>query len=609
MKKILLSLLTLLMLCSCIKNKKEVPAIERGASSYIQSIKDYKVRTKNVNNNVDNEAFDAFLDEVFVDGMNSDYTGMHFNVIDYKKYNIDKPPVDLGTISYSFDQENFDFFQKQLDELRSFDFDSLSYRQQYDYEALEYSILETMANYCFYRYDFVFTSGSTIPENLLNIFVDFTFYDEESIEDYLTLLEDVDRYHDDALKYTEDQYNDGLPLLDEWIDYTQDCCNNTLNKIEDNELIQSFNKRLADLDFISQEKKDEYIERNKKIVIDEVLPSFKKVSEELEKYRGKAKYDDYRLCNLNKDYAELTYYLNASSNKSLDEQFQDLVDNFSLMEAEYVSCIYDKTSVKKFDEGYSGNGNLGLTGKECLEFLRTNLNSYYPDLGDVEYTVDPLDPDTAPALTIAYYWQAPIDNLDQNIIRTNPNNLQEGLDTYNTLAHEGFPGHLYQHVFYGKSNPHNFRTTIGFIGYTEGWAVNASHYALQFSGLDDYYAASALFTEVNYNFMLYSIIDIGVNYYGWSEKDLIKFFEDESMLLSFNTSHAKDFINSLIETPGGYIPYGVGYSNFKTLEKKAKDAMGGKFDYIAYHEAILKNGPLAFNILETAVDEYISANR
>ena len=608
MKKIIILLVTMLLLCSCTK-KDTKPAVETDATKYIQEIKEYKPKEKNINNKKDNADFDAFLETTFVDAMNSDYMTMHFSVVDYRNFNIDKPPVDMGELSYSFDEENFNFFTEQLQQLREFDYDSLSYRQQYDYEALEYSILETLASYCFYRYNFLFSTGSCIAENVISNFVDFTFYDDESIQDYLACLADIDRYFDDALKYTEDQYKDGLPLLDSWIDYSQDACNDAVNKVEDNELITSFEKRLATLDFVDEQKKTEYIETNKNIVINEVIPSLKKISSELEKYRGKAKNDDYRLSNMNKDYAELTYILNASTNYKIDDLFQNVVDALSLLEAEYLSCLYSQDSYAKMQIAYAGDGNLLLTGRECLDYLKDNLDAYYPDLGNVEYSVEALDPDTAPATTIAYYWPSPIDNHNQNIIRTNPNNMAEGFRTYNTLSHEGFPGHLYQHVFYQKTNPHNFRTTIGFIGYTEGWAVNASYYAMQASGIDDHFAASALFTEANFYFLLYSIIDMGVNYYGWKESDIIKFFDEESRLFQFDNTSARDIINDMIEMPGVYIPYGAGYANFSQLENKAKDAIGGKFDYVKYHEAILKNGPLPFNILNLAVDEYITENR
>ena len=607
MKKVLIVILTVLMLCSCTPKKQENP-IEKEGADYINLIINYEVREKNLQNNTDNPEFDEFLEEVFLDSMNSDYLNLHFNVVDYKALNIEKPPVDLGIVEYAFDQENVDFFKQQLADLQAFDYDSLSYRQQYDYEALEYSLYETLADKYYYRYSFLLSAADCLPEDLISNFVDYTFYDVESIDDYITCLEDIDRFFDDILIYTEEQYKDGLPLLNSWIDYTVDACDSAANKKEDNEFIVSFDKKIDALDFIDDEQKKQYKEKNRQVVLDEVIPAFEKISKEVEKYRNKAKESERSLYKMNKDYAKLVYILRGSNNDEMEEVFQQLKDSLDYLEAEYVTAVRDPISLEILREGLDGKGSLSLVGKECLDFLKDNAYEYYPDLGEVDYSVEVLDPDTAPSSAIAYYWPSPIDDVNQNIIRTNPNNMEEGFETYSTLSHEGFPGHLYQHVFYHKTNPHHFRSTIGFMGYTEGWAVNAQFYAFQFSGLDDYYAASALFTEEAYYFLLYSIIDVGVNYFGWKEKDIIDYFEEESQLFSFDNNQAKELINVVLKYPGMYIPYGIGYSNFMALEKKAKDALGDKFDYVKYHEAVLKNGPLPFNILEGAVDEYIQAS-
>ena len=607
MKKIVTILYVIMIVSTCMSTKI-IAEEDHDSGYYLQKLRDYEVRKKNVSNTTNNEDFERFLDKVFIEGMEADFMTMHFSVIDYKKYGIEKPPVDLGEVNYEFDQENFDYYEDQLRELQSFDFDSLSYRQQYDYEALEYSIYETLADYGFYRYNFLLTSAKNVPEDIISNFTDYTFYDKESIDDYITCLKDIDRYFDDVLEYTRKQSEDGLPLVNEWIDYSVKVCEGVLNKTDDNEFIVSFEKRIAELDFLSESEKQSYCEENRKVVLQEVLPAYEKVMKEVEEYRGKAKLEDYVLCKLDKDYAELTYMLQGSNNKDLEEVFQELQDNFSYMEAQFVSCIYDRNSYQKYLSAMNGEGNVSLVGKECLEYLRKNLVAYYPDLGDVDYTVEELDPDTAPSTVIAYYWPAPVDNPNQNIIRTNPNNMSEGYETYGTFSHEGFPGHLYQHVYYAKTQPHDFRSVIGFSGYAEGWAVNATYYAYQFLGLRDENAAAALNFEDGYYFMLYSIVDIGTNYFGWSEQDVVDFFADSLVFTNMSIDSAREIRNFMIEMPGVYCSYGVGSSNFMTLCKKAQDTMKRNFDYIAYHDALLKNGPLPFNILEGAVDEYIEAN-
>ena len=609
MKRIVTLMFVMLMLTSCASKKTPAPAVdeEHDGRTYIALIESYQPRKKNVSNTANDAKFEEFLDKVFVESMESDYMTMHFNVIDYKKYGIEKPPVDLGEVKYGFDEENFQYMKDQLAELQSFDFDKLSYRQQYDYEALEYSLYETLADMCYYRYSFPVSSGSNAPENLVSNFSDFTFYDKESVDDYMTCLKDIDRYFDDLMVYVKDQAEDGLPPIDEWVSHTQDACTSTLNKTEDNEYIVSFNDRINELDFLSEEEKKAYIEENRNVVLNEVLPAYQKVNDEIGKYMGKAKIDDYALCNLDKDYAKLLYILQGSDNKNIDTVFEELNDNLDLLEAMLMSCIYDQNSYNKYETYYNGGGSMSLVGKDALEFLRKELVDYYPDLGDVEYSVEELDPDTAPSTVVAYYWPSPVDNHNQNIIRTNPNNMLPGYETYGTLSHEGFPGHLYQHIYFLKGAPHNFRSAIGFIGYTEGWAVNAQYYAYQFSGIDDEYAAAAMFFEDAYYFFLYSIIDIGVNYYGWSEKDIVKHFKDDQ-LFSFDNSNAAYIRDLLIEMPGVYCSYGLGCSSFMTLCENTKASMGDKFDYVTYHDALMKNGPLPFNILQTAVDEYIAAH-
>ena len=623
MKKVLKVLLVLLLVteCGCSRknNEEEVTpepedsqTIEIGGhdgADYLYLIKNYTVREKTKEDREDDAAFEEFLDRVFIETMESDFLTMHFSVIDYKALNIEKPPVDCGEISYGFDEENFNYMLDQLKELQSFDYDKLSYRQQYDYESLEYSIYETLASMCYYQYGSLFSSGSCLPENITSNFTDYTFYDKESVDDYLVCLADVDRYFDDCLQYQKDQYADGYGMLDCWVDYTLDVCESTLNKTEDNEYIVSFDKRIDALDFLSEEEKTAYKAQNKDIVLNEILPAYKKIAEEIVQYYNTATYEEYVLKNLDPDYAELTYILQGSANYDLEEVFQQLKDNLDIMESDFVTCYYDEKSYNKLNKALEGRGNMRLVGKECLEYLRQHLNAYYPDLGDVEYTVEELDPDTAPSTVVAYYWPSPVDNTNQNIIRTNPNNMEEGFETYGTLSHEGFPGHLYQNVYYYRLNPHNFRKVISFNGYTEGWAVNAQYFAYQFSGINDDYAARALFFEDAYYFILYAIIDMGVNYFDWTANDIVSYFANESQVFGFSQADAEEIRNFLIEMPGVYCPYGIGSSNFMTLCLNTQKEMGDKFDYVSYHEALLKNGPLPFNILEGAVKEYISENQ
>ena len=148
------------------------------------------------------------------------------------------------------------------------------------------------------------------------------------------------------------------------------------------------------------------------------------------------------------------------------------------------------------------------------------------------------------------------------------------------------------------------------MGYTEGWAVNASMYAFMFSGLSNEVVSNALFYLEDYYFLMYSIIDMGMNLYDWSRKDVYEFFKNEYVILDLfgiDEDYTNIIIDYIVERQGVFIPYGVGLSNFMTMCQNTQTALGDKFDYVSYHETLMKNGPLPFNILQGAVDEYIAS--
>lgn len=69
----------------------------------------------------------------------------------------------------------------------------------------------------------------------------------------------------------------------------------------------------------------------------------------------------------------------------------------------------------------------------------------------------------------AYYVQGRIDDTSVNIIKINPDFANKGMtQMYTTLAHEGYPGHLYQ---FTASNANkdipNVRKILSFMGATE----------------------------------------------------------------------------------------------------------------------------------------------
>lgn len=586
--KLLSILLVLFILVGC--GEDSSPSAE---NYYLTQLKNYQVREKNSTLD-DNAEFDAYLDTIFDELVSDNYLYMHFNVADYKAMGIEKPEVGFGHIVYGVDQEEFNKTEKQLEELLAFDYDKLSLRQQYDYDLLHYSLLETLCGLEYSKYNLIFSSSSQFSDGIITNLMEFAIYDEESEEDFLVVLIDVPNYINEAIEYSKQQSNDGLyhsdDMLDEEISYIDN-------------LISSNGKSIYE-----HYKEYDIYPEVKELVENEVIPAFVTLKDYLKTLYGKTTSDKLTLCKIDEGYAEYTYLINSSSNRDITDIYNDLVELYFDWIYNFIGIYQDDENVlNKYGEYIQANKVLNLSSEDMLEYLRNNSSERYEYLEDANYVVSSLD--TLGNTTLGYYVSPPIDNLNQNVIRVNAkidSDYYDQMSVFEVMAHEGFPGHLYQNIYFQQTNPHKVRATQSFVGYTEGYADLAAYDALEMLDIPNEYKGIARIDSITFNsHILYSIIDLGVNYFGWNVKTLAKKLDN----LMLDASMAQDLYDTVVAMPGVFVRYGVGFVNHINLRKKAMDELGDKFDFVAYDKAIIENGPLPFAILEGVVENYINENK
>lgn len=586
--KLLSILLVLFILVGC--GEDSSPSAE---NYYLTQLKNYQVREKNSTLD-DNRDFDLFLDTIFDELVSNNYLYMHFNVADYKAMGIEKPEVGFGHVVYGVDEEEFNKTEKQLEELLAFDYDSLSLRQQYDYDLLHYSLLETLCGLEYSKYNLIFSSSSQFSDGIITNLMEFAIYDEESEEDFLVVLKDVPNYINEAIEYSKQQSNDGLyhsdDMLDEEISYIDN-------------LISSNGKSIYE-----HYKEYDIYPEVKEIVENEVIPAFVTLKDYLKTLYGKTTSDKLTLCKIDEGYAEYTYLINSSSNRDITDIYNDLVELYFDWIYNFIGIYQDDENIlNKYGEYIQANKVLNLSSEDMLEYLRNNSSERYEYLEDANYVVSSLD--TLGNTTLGYYVSPPIDNLNQNVIRVNAkidSDYYDQMSVFEVMAHEGFPGHLYQNIYFQQTNPHKVRATQSFVGYTEGYADLAAYDALEMLDIPNEYKGIARIDSITFNsHILYSIIDLGVNYFGWNVKTLAKKLDN----LMLDSSMAQDLYDTVVAMPGVFVRYGVGFVNHINLRKKAMDELGDKFDFVAYDKAIIENGPLPFAILEGVVENYINENK
>lgn len=586
--KLLSILLILFILVGC--GEDSSPSAE---NYYLTQLKNYEVREKNSTLD-DNTEFDAYLDTIFDELVSDNYLYMHFNVADYKAMGIEKPEVGFGHIVYGVDEEEFNKTEKQLEDLLAFDYDKLSLRQQYDYDLLHYSLLETLCGLEYSKYNLIFSSSSQFCDGIVTNLMEFAIYDEESEEDFLVVLKDVPNYINEAIEYSKQQSNDGLyhsdDMLDEEISYIDN-------------LISSNGKSIYE-----HYKEYDIYPEVKELVENEVIPAFVTLKEYLNTLYGKTKSDKLALTKINKGYAEYTYITNTSNNGDMYAIYTQLIEVYSDWVNNFINAYQNNEHIlEDYEDFLNDDKAINLSAEDMLEYLRNNSSKRYEYLEDANYVVSALD--TLGDSTLGYYVSPPIDNLNQNVIRVNAkinNEEYDQMSVFEVMAHEGFPGHLYQNIYFQQKNPHKFRATQSFIGYTEGYADLAAMDAIDMLNVDDGYKAVAKLNSITFNsHLLLSIVDLGVNYFGWDVNTignkLEKLFLDKAI--------AQPLYDMVVAMPGTFVRYGVGYVSHLNLRKKAMDELGDKFDFVAYDRAIIENGPLPFAILEGEVEDYINENK
>lgn len=182
---------------------------------------------------------------------------------------------------------------------------------------------------------------------------------------------------------------------------------------------------------------------------------------------------------------------------------------------------------------------------------------------------------------------------------------------YTTLAHEGYPGHLYQ---FTASNANkdipNVRKILSFIGATEGWAQYASKCTLNYLDTSDG-IKKLIYANDILGYILYSMVDVGVNYNGWDYEKVKEYMSTalgsaDSESVTAATKEAYDLARS---NPGYFLPYTVGYLKMIDMRETAESELGSSFDAKEYHTFIMNLGITSIDVYEKALDMWLESKK
>ena len=549
--------------------------------------------------------FDEWLWEAFVDNVTSDTITLHYTLAHPENYDVEAPEATYGDVDLSEEgiAEGKAESEEALAEMETFDYDLLRADQKLSYDVL-YDYTETdLAFYDnVYLYEpFACTSG--LQTNLPITMSEYTFYDKQDVDDYIALLNLTPDYFQAYLDFEKVKSEKGFFMNDISADAVIKQCEEYIATPEENLLIETFNDRISEIPDITDEEIESYKQANYDAVMNSIIPTYENVISTFEELKGTGT-NDLGLCYLEggSDYYEYLIASKVGTDKTPDEIIEALENGIDEVMADFTTSAfanYDayEAYFEEFDSLYAD-----LDAKESIETLQDMCTDAFPEIPDIEFTVTPVHDSLEDSVSPAFYMTPPMDDYLNNSIYINEGS--ETGATWNTFAHEGIPGHMYQFVYFLSNDPEPIRTLLSFNGYQEGWATYIE--MMSFDYYDGYtHDAYADFERANsqLNLLVSARIEIGVNYEGWTLEDTQDYLSESG----FDPTVAQEIMDYVIAEPGNYQMYVMGWQEFEELREMAMDELGNNFVETEFHKVILDAGPCQFYNLEELVIDYINS--
>lgn len=556
-----------------------------------------------------NTAFRQFTLELFRQDVAANTIGLHYTLKDPSAYDIVQAPVTYGSFSTNT-TGMMASLENSLSALSHYHYEDLTDENKLTYNILE-SYLQTAqkgAPYLLYEEPLGEITG--IQAQLPVLLAEYPFHDIKDVDTYLSLLSCTPDYFNSLISFEKEKADSGLFIPDSTVDAVVDQCSSFVDMKDSNYLLTTFDERLSKIPGLSSTVKRNYQKKNQEMIANAVVPAYESLIDALLELRGSGK-NKKGVCYFpnGKEYYSYVVERDTGSPRSVSEikkLIHDQISSDLLSIQTLLSKDPELASRPVSAEAPPDKSDIFLQNQidrnqpeQILTLLEQKSSAAFPAPPDVTAQVKYVPNAMEPYLSPAFYMIPAIDDQSENVIYINQSRNVDTLKLFTTLAHEGYPGHLYQTTYFAEKNTEPLRSIFNFSGYVEGWATYAEMCSYYLSPLPKDQAA--LFQKNgSLTLGLYAAADIGIHYDGWSVPDTVRFFSDYGIK---DTDAIQEIYNLILSDPGNYLKYYVGYLEFMELKKKAMKIDGDEFSQKNFHRAVLDVGPAPFDIVSKyAVD-------
>lgn len=543
-------------------------------------------------------SFSEFCTTLFREEMKSNTMNLHFTLKDPKAAGIDSYEITLGSLSGDSPHNQARQLKKLSEELKKYSHRSLKGKDRLTCRLLSDYISRQQNLAAYPYYDEPLTPSGGVTSQLPVLLAEYTFRNTRDIKDYLGLLSQMDTYFSGILDYEQKKADAGLFMSDEACLKVIEGCEVFTEHPDDNFLIDTFSNRLNAMDGLTDPQKNAYLKQHSKVLSDHVIPAYSQMIKGLTMLLGRG-HNNWGLCNFPEGKAY--YEAVVSADTGCDDSVEDLFSQIAKARREDLTFCQNLLEKNPKLASQSPKPDAALKEENSmLSRLQKEILTDFPAPPQTEVEICHVDPALSEYLAPAFYITAPIDDISHNRIYINDAKNDTDIYYFTTLAHEGYPGHLYQTICTSSYGAPEVLSLLNYPGYTEGWATYTEMQSFYYAGLDPD-LASLLQHNQAATLSLYATADIGIHYFGWEKEKNAAFWSEYGV---DDTATVKRITDLILEEPGNYLKYYVGYLKFRQMREQL--ALENKsFSVSAFHEAILRTGPSPFSVLEETVRDQL----
>lgn len=565
--------------------------------------------------------FQKTCEQLFREEMLANTLNMHYTLAHPEDYGIYDYDAILPCYTSQNRSESDAALEKYLTIFESLDSSKLSEEDAYTLHML-ISYLNTskrLNEFAYYEEPLAPSSG--MQSQLPILLAEYTFRTKQDVEDYLKLLDQSDEYFASLLTYEQEKAANGMLMAASSLDDVIEQCNTILTQEaldSDTHFLQTtFKERLEDLienGCITEKEATVYQYQNDLLLTNVMLPAYQLLGDGLSVLQD----DSIKLHGLSsmpqgKAYYETLLLSETGSNRSIEE--------IKLMLTEQLDTEFDAliSLLAKYNEEDLTLVQTSLP--ECFPITRANdmmdhlmqcMKSDFPALNAENGTqptvsIKNVSPSLEEYCAPAFYLTPPLDDTDINVIYINQKNSPADLELFTTLAHEGYPGHMYQSIYSNNllatQDSGTTRQLLWYGGYMEGWALYVEFLSYDYASqlMEEKESPSlAQYIQIekhsrNLQLCLYSLLDIMIHYENTPYNQVHKTLASFGITSPSSTAAIYEYI---VEEPTNYLKYYLGYLEILDLQEQAQELWKDAYTDYDFHKFLLDYGPADFAILQ-----------